>query len=218
MALNSPAVLLVTNDVTPGVEAAFDQWYIDEHLPERAAVPGFRRGRRWRAVTGGPRDLTIYEIDGMEVMRSLGYLARTAAPTPATRAMMGFFIGMTRSVCHVQGAAGAGDGGAAGFLPLPRTVEGGAVDEALARTRQAAGVLAVALLDCDRAASASDSEESRLRRAPDRTIERAIWIEAADQAQAEAALQPALVRLRGTGHAAVELPSTYRLVAGMALA
>ncbi len=211
MALTGEAALLVTNDVAAEAEAAFDQWYIDEHLPERAAVPGFRRGRRWRALGHGQRDLTLYELATLETMRSAAYLARTAAPTPATRAMMGNFLGMSRSVCRIRDATGAGDGGAAAFLPLPRA-HGAGLATALADARGAAGVLSVAWLDCDEAASAGDSVESRLRRVPDSTIELAAWIEATGPEEAGVAARRVAAALGFDKPAGL-----YRLVAAMAL-
>jgi hypothetical protein len=186
MALTAPAALLVTTDVAAGAEAAFDEWYIREHLPERVGVPGFLRGRRWRCVGEGPRDLILYELEAIAVLGSAPYLARLAEPTPATRQMMPFFRNMSRSACHVAGAAGSGDGGAAVLLPVARA---GMADVrgALGGLARQPGVLAVALLDADAAGSRSDTTESRLRAAPDLVIDLAAWIEATEPQHAMAA-------------------------------
>jgi hypothetical protein len=117
MTINSPAVLLVQNDVAPGRESDFDAWYLADHMPDRVGVPGFRRARRWRAFEGAPRDLSLYEIDALQVMASEPYLARLADPTPGTRRNMDAFIGMRRSVCEVHGADGFADGGCAVLVP-----------------------------------------------------------------------------------------------------
>ena len=45
-------ILAVWNDCAPEGLAHFERWYNREHLQERVAVPGFRRGRRYEAVAG----------------------------------------------------------------------------------------------------------------------------------------------------------------------
>jgi hypothetical protein len=206
VALRTAALLLVQNGVAPGFEAEFDAWYLAEHLPERVAVPGFRRGRRWRATAGRFRDLTCYEIADVGVMRSAAYLERTGNPTAGTRRMMPGFVDMHRSVCAIDGVAGEGDGEAAAILVLREAPEPAMLHAAAATE----GVLSAAVLRCDQAASRSDSTESRLR-APDRMIAHAVWIETASAAQAGAALRHVMQ------HAAPDpvLTGCYELVAAL---
>lgn len=203
MTIDSPAVLLVQNDVVPGREAGFDAWYLDDHMPERIETPGFRRARRWRAVQGSPRDFSLYEIDSVAVMASPPYRARLAAPTAGTRANMDAFIGMLRSVCNVRAAEGFADGGHAAFVPLLPPLAPASVAAFLSaaawRPDAGSGVLARALLDCDADASRSDTVESRLRREPDRHIAAGAWIEAASPEQAETAMRAALAAVSDAG-------------------
>jgi hypothetical protein len=203
MTIGSPAVLLVQNDVVPGREAGFDAWYLADHMPDRVGVPGFRRARRWHAVSGGPRDLSLYELDGTAVMTSAPYLARLAAPTEGTRRFMDAFVGMLRSVCIVEQASGFADGGWAALLPV---VPGGGAEGPdlgsvldACRPEPESGVVASALLRCDDEVSRSDSVESRLRAGADGRIAAAIWIEAVSAAQAEAALHAARGALHRLG-------------------
>lgn len=216
MTIDSPAVLLVQNDVAPGREAAFDAWYLADHMPDRVGVPGFRRARRWRAIEGGPRDLSLYEIDGTHVMSSASYLARLAAPTEGTRRSMGAFIGMRRSVCAVHGAEGFADGGCAALVPATPP-EGTAwvarlLDIAAWRAGPEAGIVARALLRRDAGASRSDSVESRLRRTADQTIDAAAWVETSSPEQARTAADAVVAALRATG-LATGIPVLLRLVA-----
>jgi hypothetical protein len=216
MTIDSPAVLLVQNDVAPGREASFDAWYLADHMPDRVATPGFRRARRWRALAGGPRDLSLYEIDGLAVMASPPYLARLAEPTEGTRRHMDAFLGMVRAACDVPKAEGFADGGFAALLPISSPVPEAGIASLLADggwgINPDAGIVAGALLRCDDVTSHSDSVESRLRREPDRRIAAAAWIEAASAEQAAGALgaaQDVLARAGLAGGAAVVL----RLVA-----
>ena len=41
-----PGILAIFNNVAPGREAEFEEWFQHEHLAERIAVPGFLIGRR----------------------------------------------------------------------------------------------------------------------------------------------------------------------------
>ena len=225
MSIESPAVLLVQNDVASGREDSFDAWYLADHMPDRVATPGFRRARRWRAIEGGPRDLSLYELDGLDTLTSPAYCARLADPTPGTRQHMDAFIGMIRSACRVEHAAGFADGGFAVLLPfaavpptlpfaaVPPTLPFAAVPPtlpfaAVPPTLLAApgwqpdpgtGIVACAILRADLGTSLTDTVESRLRTVPDRHIPAAAWIEAASAAQAAAALHLARAACSAAG-------------------
>lgn len=57
--------------------AEFETWYEDVHLPRLLAVPGVHSATRYtlRADATGAHHLTVYEIDGPEVLASAPYLA-----------------------------------------------------------------------------------------------------------------------------------------------
>ncbi len=214
--IDCPTVLLVQNDVEPEREAGFDSWYLADHMPDRVSIPGFRRARRWRAFEGGPRDLSLYEIEGPEVMSSAPYIARLAEPTEDTRRYMGAFIGMRRAVCEVHGADGFADGGCAAFLPVGPTDANAALARLIAsdtwRPDPDTGVVARAVLCCDPAASRSDSVESQLRKGADQIIQAAAWIEAATPGQARGAVAAAAAAA-GSAGLVVGAPVLLRLVA-----
>src|SRR4029453_16311611 len=48
----SQGLLLVMADIDPAIEHDFNQWYEQEHLAERMAIPGFLRARRFKAIEG----------------------------------------------------------------------------------------------------------------------------------------------------------------------
>ena len=99
--------LAIWNDCAPGHEAEYEAWYQGEHLVERLGVPGFRLGRRYRAIEGAPEYFTYYEVDGPEVLASPFYVERLENPTPAThRIMTQVFRNMNRTVCHLAASAG----------------------------------------------------------------------------------------------------------------
>ena len=49
--LAGEAVIATWNGITPEGRDEFYAWHIQEHIPERVGIPGFRRGRRYLAVT-----------------------------------------------------------------------------------------------------------------------------------------------------------------------
>src|SRR5258708_7437860 len=96
-----PGILAIFNNVAPGREAEFEEWFQHEHLLERIAVPGFLIGRRHEAISGQPRYFNFYVTQSVEVLKSAAYLGRLDAPTPMTRTVMSdIFKDMIRTVCH----------------------------------------------------------------------------------------------------------------------
>jgi len=86
-------LLIVTAEVDPEVEAEWNRWYDEVHLPAALACPGVLRGQRY--VSAGPlsetlrgerRQLatriytTVYELDGPQ-----------AVETPEFQAMRGWY-------------------------------------------------------------------------------------------------------------------------------
>ena len=45
-----PCLLIVTAEIDPAVEADWNQWYDEVHLPEALACPGVLRGTRYLAA------------------------------------------------------------------------------------------------------------------------------------------------------------------------
>ena len=101
MADTRPGILAIFNNVAPGREAEFEEWFQHEHLRERLAVPGFLLGRRYEAVSGEPRYFNFYVTRSADVLASAPYLTRLDHPTPMTRVVMSeIFKDMVRTVCH----------------------------------------------------------------------------------------------------------------------
>jgi hypothetical protein len=96
-----PGILAIFNNIAPGREAEFEEWFQHEHLAERIAVPGFLIGRRHEAISGQPRYFNFYVTQSVEVLRSAAYLGRLDEPTPMTRRVMSeIFQDMIRTVCR----------------------------------------------------------------------------------------------------------------------
>lgn len=148
MAMYSNAAMVLYYDFD-GDPAEHDDWHTYEHMHERLSIPGFLRGTRWVARSGGPRYLIVYEVTGVEVATSPAYLARLDDPTPWTASTMARLRGMIRGFSKVTASSGYGLGSTAlsiRFLPRAgteakvRAVLQGEVLPAIASRRGLAGV------------------------------------------------------------------------------
>ncbi len=110
--LAGQAFVAIWHDIAPEGLATFYEWHNREHMPERLAVPGFRRGRRYIRVGGeGQEFFNLYEVDAFDVLVGPDYLARLNAPTPWTKQAVAHFRNVTRGLCRVEGSKGIGQGG-----------------------------------------------------------------------------------------------------------
>lgn len=76
-----PALYIVTIEVSPGSEAAWNEWHEKVHVPEVLREPGFLSCRKWRdtatAEDGWVRYVCHYELTGVEAVER--YAASDAA-------------------------------------------------------------------------------------------------------------------------------------------
>jgi hypothetical protein len=78
------ALICAWVDVAAEDRSAFREFHDREHMFERLDIPGFRRGRRFRAIEATSDFLILYEVDDLSTLESPAYLARLNAPTPWT--------------------------------------------------------------------------------------------------------------------------------------
>jgi len=108
MALLGRAAIAMWWDISPERKAEFEDWHSHEHLPERLAIAGFRRGSRWAAADGGPGFFVLYELDDYETLTSPQYLERLNRPSPWSTQLMPHHRNMVRSQCRVVATVGSG--------------------------------------------------------------------------------------------------------------
>ncbi|HVO87010.1 MAG TPA: hypothetical protein VMV45_00590 [Casimicrobiaceae bacterium] len=173
MALAGGGAVAIWHDIAPEGRAEFYAWHGREHMPERLAIPGFRRGRRYIAVNGAPEFFNLYETATTQTVKGPDYLARLNAPTPWTIATVRHFRAVARSLCEVVTTSGRGEGGLIATFRY-------AVDDTMAhrhRARMATvvegladrpGIAGAHFLVADIAASAVETAERRAR--PERNV------------------------------------------------
>src|SRR5450755_1308917 len=170
MSLAGKGAVAIWHDIAAEGRAEFYKWDGLEHMPERAGITGFLRGRRYVAVDGGaPEYFNLYETESPSTLTGPDYLARLNHPTPWTVATVKHFRGVARSLCAVAASHGEGQGGliatfryavddAHAQAHRQRVTEG-----ALPRFAQLPGVAGAHLLIADEAASAVETAEKKVR-------------------------------------------------------
>ena len=180
-----PGILAIFNNVAPGREAEFEEWFQHEHLAERIAVPGFLIGRRHEAISGQPRYFNFYVTQSVEVLKSATYLGRLDQPTPMTRTVMSeIFKDMIRTVCRRTFRLGAMRGTAMVTVRFGESTAENALKAAIERLMRDK---AVACGEVWRAADPLEfpvSMEERLR-GGDRKIEMCLLVETLRVPEAE---------------------------------
>lgn len=78
-------LLVVLAEPDDGYEDLLNRWYDDEHLAERAEVPGILSARRYVAVEGAPKYLAMYELETPAVVQGEPYLEQKRRPTAMTQ-------------------------------------------------------------------------------------------------------------------------------------
>ncbi len=64
------AILVISLDIDPEKEEAFNHWYNTKHIPEMLRVPGVISAHRYRATRGEPKYWAIYEAETEEALKA----------------------------------------------------------------------------------------------------------------------------------------------------
>lgn len=121
--------VVVLTDVDPAAEAEFNAWYDDEHIPERLALPGVGRVRRYRRrqqggpppgadrleLASAPEYLVIYELDDIGVLDREWAELLAEEPSERSRRMYAAMHGTQRAVYDLVGE----------FVAAPSAVDDG---------------------------------------------------------------------------------------------
>ena len=125
MPIAGTGMLMTSMDIDAEHEREFNQWYDREHLAERVAIPGFVEARRYVAMDAAPKYLGLYSTETFEVLDSDAYRTALANQTAWSKANIGRFRNMLRSVARITASRGQGRGAALGLVRI-RPPESGA--------------------------------------------------------------------------------------------
>jgi hypothetical protein len=164
--LAGEAVVAIWNGIAPEARDQFYDWHINEHMPERVGIPGFRRGRRYIAAdaTTHPEFFTLYELDTIEVAKGSDYANRLNDPTPGTVASTSRFLDTSRALSRVLHSQGPGAGGAILTIRFSSDVTGlDSIRSVVAATAKLPRIAGAHLCQGDRAASIVRTVETKGR-------------------------------------------------------
>jgi hypothetical protein len=167
--LAGEGAIAIWNGISEAGRAEFYKWHLHEHMPERVGIPGFLRGRRYRAADTltHPEFFTLYETQSFEVTGGHDYLDRLNAPTAWTRSATSHFQTTSRALARVIASFGVGPGGV--LLTMRFELQGDEVDGVIVlkhRLMDIAGqaeITGAHLLKADDEASLVKTGESRGR-------------------------------------------------------
>jgi hypothetical protein len=217
-ALAGEGFVAIWHDVAPEGRADYYEWHNREHMPERANVPGFIRGRRYLAEKGSPEYFNLYEVETVGVLTSAAYLERLNNPTPLTRRTVVHVRNTARSLCRVAASLGSGSGGTLMTWQLEAAPDGEAALVEWLRERLPAllaqpGVIAAHIGIADRAGSNLMTEERKMRGTATQVPGVIVLVEGISAAALEAAGERELAAAGLRAHGAIDpiQSAIYRL-------
>ncbi len=110
--------LLIWTDIDPEHEQDFNQWYDQEHMQERAAIPGFLWSRRYVSNEGPRKYLALYRTETLHVFKSQVYQQAFQHQTEWSKRNFLRMQNTRRRVNAVTPLAGPGTGAAVTLLSL----------------------------------------------------------------------------------------------------
>ena len=99
-------------DVPPEIETDWNNWYDTKHIPDRLNVEsGFLSARRFVAIEGEPKYLTLYDLASIDALRSKAYLElrdrEASLPKGSFEAMThrlpNYSLGLYKQIYPMQG-------------------------------------------------------------------------------------------------------------------
>ena len=91
-------IVLNAMNIAPELEAEFNEWYDQEHIPALAAVPGVLAARRFRATDGNRKYVALYHLAAPEVPEGAAWKA--ARQSDWTSRLQPHFRDHLRLVCR----------------------------------------------------------------------------------------------------------------------
>ena len=90
-------------------EADFHDWYESEHIPDRLDDDGITAATRYRAISGSPAYLAVYELTDLGALERPEYRRLKEEPSERTARMLANVRGFTRYTCGLTYDSGGSD-------------------------------------------------------------------------------------------------------------
>lgn len=215
----SSGFLAIWNDLVPETEHAYLHWHLETHVPERMALAGVRRARRFVALDDRTeRYFTCFDLTNPGVLESEGYLALVNQPAPETERLMDAVRNFHRGGGTRLGSGDVRSGGAAATVRLDvdrRFTPDRLAADLRALSEPAGGELGLVnwdVLVTTRLASDSSAERRiRSRNTDDASFDAAVVLECVGPDEARAVVDAAEKVLTDLDGVQALASGTYRL-------
>ena len=114
------ALLAVWMNPAPEREDDLNRWYAEEHFPDRLAMLGWLRGRRYVSLEGEHKYVALYDLEDLGALSSPKYKEAQANSTPWTRRVVDNLRGFTRTEYELVQSLGQSPQGGAPFALFVR--------------------------------------------------------------------------------------------------
>jgi len=187
MPLLGNGVLTIWNGIDPALEDEFLKWHVHEHIPERVALPGFLRARRYVAMDGAPKFFNFYETASIADLESSVYQQALNTPSDWTRQVVRHFTQTSRTSCRTAATRGQGEGAVIETLRMTTHLSAPEITrrliEVLGTASCESGVVGVHLLEgISKRGTLRETAEMRLRGGPEETED---WVLLVDAVRAD---------------------------------
>lgn len=188
--MKGSGVLAYWFDLSPEIQKEWADWYIRDHMPSRVNAT-FTGARCFRAVSGQPGFMALYDTPSPEELISPDYLALLRGASASDRVRRGWYEGTTRGCCRTLADFGFGQGGFVGSVRFSVKPSSGSANQiAVAIAEQLAKIERigrVSLLEADPAIRAK-MDEARLTGHADGVADKILTVECSSPADVENAL------------------------------
>lgn len=188
--MKGEGVLAYWFDLLSDKQSEWADWYIRDHMPSRLGAT-FTGARCFRAISGKPEFMALYEAESAEALIAPEYLALLRNAPEGDRQRRGWYKNTVRGTCRKLADVGYGQGGIVGtvrFSPKPAAADANAQGIALAKQlAEIERVGRVAFIESDPKIRAT-MDGARVTGHDDGSIDRFLCIECSAQGDFEAAL------------------------------
>ena len=189
-----PGLLVVMSDIPADLDQEFNQWYHEEHLAERLALPGFLCARRYRSVGSQPNYMVVYKCETIYALASPQYRKVLDNPTDRTRHILPRMKNVIRAACRETWTSSDAVGGSA-IIVQCKAVEGREKDarrfikEIFAeRLKKSGCMVSMSLWESDAEVTDASNSETTKRASPDHYADWVLLVESYDPVRLSLAL------------------------------
>nr|WP_314613911.1 DUF4286 family protein [uncultured Pseudomonas sp.] len=112
-------MLFVASDIDAAYEPEFNRWYDEEHLPDRASMPGVIKARRFKSPSDSPKYLALYWAESIGAFDCPAYAHAFKHQSAWSKKMLPLMQNPTRRIGVAVGQFGQPEGDWVAVVAVP---------------------------------------------------------------------------------------------------